>query len=1073
MSDKIKVVGYAQKTFFGNGIEYRNFSPDLVGQQLASNGGTPLFTMGNFSITTNIEPKTNKSFTTNKFSNFISLTTLDLTLQKTLELLVDNAGVILNLDKSNLNNYALFGSFSEFVRVSLEDIIIKWPASLYVTPILQSGDLSSLTGYTFENYIYDSLTDTATFKINTNVINNKFQLNFLTNGSILDTFNATNDLRNFTVNYNSYVILNNSNVEFPVLEFTAATTVINDYIYLKIKGDAFSGFPANSVTFYHIKPNKLHEEQFFNELPDFEAYLLNRKITPKYTSVFKYPIKSDNGVILYISDSISWPVSDGYNIDFDTTYYVTYATKLLNISNNSDSFSSNLMTRFLVTESISDFDTAPVHLDPLDEDTSGQKMNKTLNIYGRSFDEINNFISGIAFANAVSYDKNNNTPDVYLKNLARVLGWELTSSVLENNLLKNYVTTAPSTYSGQSVGLTAVEADTELWRRIILNTPWLWKSKGARKSIEFLLKFIGAPNGLITFNEYIYLADKPIDVEQFKTVLSLNGLDTDLSIYPIDDYGYPRPLPNTADMYFQNNGLWYRETGGSGSTIDILTGNNPHLGPYDGGYKFINQFRSLIPNFSAVTISSETSTIDAVNLFTNYNLGLMNNYTGSTFVDVVSTDGSDLSDCFVVTSEIINDHKPLIDANDCGCASTEIDYALSVCVDINEKTKTQPVVICDPNINKITDNKADGIYNFKIYQYYKDGAIYLDSVGNPILLSTNYVSKACCSSFGGTPVLYNEIGTEQQLISSGYICCNNTGNCGCTYACNWIIKPYVIYSEIKEEKYLDFITQDGTHSVVSPDGCNCIANYTIPVPDVKDPYTGIIGIGCQLTRLGIIDLDSGINGVMYNTYMLRNDKKLSCKGVYLPPIIIPDPVLTTTTTTLSADIPEEEIITTTTTTTTVTTISTTLSADIPEITTVTTIGTTLSADVPVITDKLTEVTLIATPVDITPITTFTTSFGREPVEKTKKITIFSTPFIVKTGTINCYKGISGAYTNSGVGVNKTIYTPIGQNPSTAPTIYDDSNLSVVTTISLFEYSGILYSCNSGHAIRENIVGSGC
>jgi hypothetical protein len=28
-------------------------------------------------------------------------------------------------------------------------------------------------------------------------------------------------------------------------------------------------------------------------------------------------------------------------------------------------------------------------------------------------------------------------------------------------------------------------------------------------------------------------------------------------------------------MYFQNNGLWYRETGGSNATIDILTGNNP------------------------------------------------------------------------------------------------------------------------------------------------------------------------------------------------------------------------------------------------------------------------------------------------------------------------------------------------------------------------------------------------------------------------------------------------------------------------------------------------------------------
>jgi hypothetical protein len=46
-----------QKRTFGNGIEYRPFSPDLVGVQIASDGGTPLFTMGNFSITTNMDPK--------------------------------------------------------------------------------------------------------------------------------------------------------------------------------------------------------------------------------------------------------------------------------------------------------------------------------------------------------------------------------------------------------------------------------------------------------------------------------------------------------------------------------------------------------------------------------------------------------------------------------------------------------------------------------------------------------------------------------------------------------------------------------------------------------------------------------------------------------------------------------------------------------------------------------------------------------------------------------------------------------------------------------------------------------
>ena len=96
MSDRIKVVGYAQKVSYTDGIEYRNFTPDLVGLQLASNGGTPLLTMGNFAITTNFDPKLNKTYNTSKFSEFLTLDDLKVSLEETKTLLADNAGVFLN-----------------------------------------------------------------------------------------------------------------------------------------------------------------------------------------------------------------------------------------------------------------------------------------------------------------------------------------------------------------------------------------------------------------------------------------------------------------------------------------------------------------------------------------------------------------------------------------------------------------------------------------------------------------------------------------------------------------------------------------------------------------------------------------------------------------------------------------------------------------------------------------------------------------------------------------------------------------------------------------------------------------
>lgn len=864
-NDRIKVPGYAQKVFYNQQVEYRNFSPDLVGVQLASEGGTPLFTMGNFAVTTNLEPKVSKNFSTKKFSNFVTLTDLDLTLQKTLELLTNNAGVILNLDKTNLTNYSLFGSLTELIRVSLENIIINWPAALYVNKQYAiPPDYMTSTGYTVENYNYDIVTNQSTFAVNVNVVNNMYQINYFKNGTISNTFNETNELRNLTINYASYAI-SYDGIEYDVLNFTGSSYNTNDYLYFTVKGNPFSGTTTGSFPTYYIKPNKEKENLFFNGLDDFEYYLLNRQTAPKYTALFKFSLKSNTGQIIYTSENVTWPTTDGYNLDFNTDAYEDYASKLLEISTDYDLTTSNLMIRFLVTESITDFDTTAVHLDPLDQDTSGQKMNKNLAIYGVEYDKINAFINGIKFANTVSYDKLDNTPDYYLKNIARVLGWDLISSVLENNLLKNYIQPKDSTYTGLAVGLTAVEADYELWRRLILNTPWLWKSKGTRKSIEFLFKFIGTPLGLIKFNEYIYLAENKMDIDLFQYVLFLNNADENLSNYPVDQNGYPSPLPNTSDLYFQSSGQWYRETGGVNADIDITTGNNPHVGPYDGGFKYINQFRNLIPNFSAVTITSETTTTTSQVLFSNYNLGTITGYSGKTYVDITTADGTDFSNCYIVSATTIQDPKHRQDESSCGCASPETLKSLSICV---EKSNTP--YDCHSDIKSYELVKPEGYYVFNEYQYNHDGSLYSDSNGNPILYSTPFIDPTCCNIQGSIPYHYNQFELSKigkgTLINSGYICCSPTNQCGCMVTCQWVLSNAQTVT-INGNQYLDFVDELGASRVVSQDGQNCVSTTT--KVSVTDPHTNVVGIGCQV--------NAGANlSAIQQIYSNRASGKLDC-----------------------------------------------------------------------------------------------------------------------------------------------------------------------------------------------------
>lgn len=870
-NSRVKVVGYAQRVFYNDNIEYRNFTPDLAGAPLVSTGGTALFTMGNFSVTTNFEPKVNKTFITNNFSNFVSLTDLNTTLETSLQLLLDNATVYLNLDKTDLTNYALFGSLNEYVRVSLEDIILNFPAALYVNPTYAiAPSYITSSGYTVEDYQYDSITNKSRFKVNVNTITNKFQINYLTNGNLAGTFNANNLLRDLKLNYLSYSILNNG-AEFDIIEFTGSTSTTNDYLYFVVSGNSFSSVTTNGYVTYYVKPNAIQENLFYNRLPAFESYLLNRFSEPKFTSSFRYSVKADTGNVLYITEKVTWPTTDGYNIDFDTESYINFATTLSGISTNYDLTTSGLMARFLVSDSITDFDTTQTHLDPLDQDTSDQKMLKTLNIYGREYDELNNYIKGVSFAHNVTYDKNNNTPDTYLKDLARNMGWDLISSVLEMDLLKNYILPNQSSYSGYSVGLTAQEADHELWRRLILNTPWLWKSKGTRKSVEFLFKFIGTPLGLISFNEHVYVAQNKIDMDVFQQVLALNNVSTDLSLYPVSLSGYPSTLPNTPDLYYQSNGLWYRETGGSNSSVDITNGNNPHVGPYDGGYKYINQFRELIPNFSAVTISSETITTNSVNLFNNYNGGTMTGYIGNTYVDITNDEGVDFTNCVVVTSSIIEDPKHRQDQTDCGCVIEGELKSLSVCINENF-----PLTTCQDTIANVTLTPTYGYYLFDYKQYNIDNTPYIIN-GSPVYYTTPFVDKACCNFNGSQPYFYNEIDNSGSLVNSGYICCQSTNTCGCYTTCKWTLNTAKFITNTQDSKnYLLFNNETGGTTTVSVDGCNCPSILTTKT-QITDPVTGKIGIGCQLTQAGMTDLTS-TNSVLVKTFQQRANGTIGCSA---------------------------------------------------------------------------------------------------------------------------------------------------------------------------------------------------
>jgi hypothetical protein len=174
------------------------------------------------------------------------------------------------------------------------------------------------------------------------------------------------------------------------ITFTPSEQLQGDVVHMTVKGDPFSGATAHTKTIM-IKPNNLTVENIFNlEFDEVEKFLLNRSIVPKYTAVFKYSETGGDGKIKNFVKKINWPLIDQWNLDIGTNEFENYLQKLSEIGKIIDQQKTNLISRFLTTNSFKEFDT------------SDKKMEKILQIYGRSFDEVKKFVDSLSHMTSVN-----------------------------------------------------------------------------------------------------------------------------------------------------------------------------------------------------------------------------------------------------------------------------------------------------------------------------------------------------------------------------------------------------------------------------------------------------------------------------------------------------------------------------------------------------------------------------------------------------------------------------------------------------------------------------------------------
>ena len=608
----------------------RNFSDNFVGLQITDGGGG---TGGVFEFSTSVTEKVNRTFETGNYSKLFNNDDLNLNPEFAASIYNNNFRLYPNFDEKDFTNFVSYGSLSKRLEVAITNILNFFPASIdiknYTTTVLSAD--------TATNISYDGNEDITILTIPYEVIRNPFSIDYRTNATVYinNLGYSVSKYRNFTTKFNSYSLFLTDGSSYELIQFISTPNFSTD-LTIYVKGNPFNGV-SSTIENFIIRPNNTIVNEVFNlELDEIEEALLNRLTTPIYTYTFQIPSESDDGYIYDTIRSVTWPLDGIWNLDILSEGYLNYVSELEILGADYDNFRTNLISRFYTTNALKEFDTLDF------------KIDKTLKIYGRSFDETKKYIDGIQFANSVNYNIGNDIPSGLVTNLAQTLGWSIGVSPIANaDYLNSIYGSTENAFPAYSTSQTKQDLNNQYFRNLILNSSYLYKSKGTRKAIDFLMNFIGAPEALIEFNENVYIADTKINIQKFDQLYSqISGsvyvtnfaaldpsntynfqtvnysaytvvskkiiTNTVLEDYPIDSEGYPvnpaftngslNPTGRTS-FYFQKGEGWYQSTPQHRSpeqidyTTSVFTGQNVNvqtsLQPFTYGNKFLDRFRNF------------------------------------------------------------------------------------------------------------------------------------------------------------------------------------------------------------------------------------------------------------------------------------------------------------------------------------------------------------------------------------------------------------------------------------------------------------------------------------------------
>lgn len=455
--------------------------------------------------------------------------------------------IVIKGDTKRLSDFVCYSSASELIRASVDDIIYRFPAELYISNEEITVDNALLASNEMgRSRLYLNLLNDENYFLIKNPMNIDITRLSIPEG------NKYSKLRFFCDSFQFYQIISGENI------YNVTSWVIEDEpIYtecltnglllgtVKLRGEDSSNNTIDieiKIYFYenellllsvnqqdiHIRPNNEKINEFFNSLDDFQKTLLNRDTD--YCATFETYIEDEEDGWYLVDETYQWPVdsNDGdWNLSINGVEYETYIDSLSELAIGYDENFTDAIWRTMTHEAIGNMDLTLYRNGEI-ENIFSPKIKKVLNIIGRQFDDIKRYADNIKYSNNVTYTQEKNVPDYFLTDILNLKGWE-TKNIL--NTVSEDIVSEP-VYEQSISGTTASNANIEFLRRLKLNTQGIFSKKGTKQGIEDFLSVFGFHS--VEWIEKYYPVTSLTD-DLYKKAFTLNEY-----VYEVDNYSANR-----------------------------------------------------------------------------------------------------------------------------------------------------------------------------------------------------------------------------------------------------------------------------------------------------------------------------------------------------------------------------------------------------------------------------------------------------------------------------------------------------------------------------------------------------